>query len=106
MGTMPKISSPTSRTVKCPLLIDAAHLEALDKVVDRHLPDMREYKNRKIAEEVARKVREWLHGGVLKQEQAATYEEKFKKELLTSYEYRESRSVTLYITKGREIQAR
>src|SRR5258708_30828462 len=103
---MAKITFPTSKTIACPLLIDRQHLESLDAVIDSHLPQMDEYKEKRISESVARRVREYVLNDVIKEEAVAAYEAKYRKQLLNDYDYRESRSVSLYLTKGPEIRAK
>jgi len=102
---MAKVSYPTTRTIKGPLLVEIAHLEALDQIFEVHLARMREYKETRIKELVARKVRKLVLEGNLKEERAKSYEEQYTKDLRNDYEFRESRSVSLYLTKGREIEA-
>jgi hypothetical protein len=102
---MAKLSYPTSRTIQCPLLIDASQLESLDRIIDDHIPQMRDFKDKMISDLVVRQVRASLEKGYIKEEQRATAESKTKTELAKDYDFRESRSVALYLSKGREIQA-
>jgi hypothetical protein len=102
---MAKLSFPTSREIKGPLLIDAAQLEVLDQIIDRYLEPMREYRNNTVNEQASKRAREGVSEGWLKEERAATYEAERKQELLSRYDFQEARSVSLYLTKGREIQA-
>jgi hypothetical protein len=69
---MAKITFPTSKTIQCPLLIDRQHLESLDEIIDRHLPEMREYKEKRISERVARRAREYVLDGAVKEEAGAS----------------------------------
>jgi hypothetical protein len=102
---MAKISIPTIRKVKPPLLIEAAHLEALDQIIERNLVGMREYNNKEIADEAAKRVRTYVHRRLISEQNAAAEEEKYKKEFSASFEFREERSVSIYLTKGKEIKA-
>lgn len=99
------LSFPTTRKIQCPLLIEANHLESLDRIFDRHLPQMQEEKIRGVAEEASQMVRQGLRKHYIKEEKAAASEAEYKQELANSSKYRESRVVSIYLTKGREIIA-
>jgi hypothetical protein len=101
---MAKVSYPTSRTIKCPLLIDASQLESLDRIIDEHLEQMREYKDRRISELVGRQIRRLMEHGKLKSDEVQKAEAQIRQEAVNDYDFRESRSVALYLTRGREIQ--
>jgi hypothetical protein len=103
---MAKITVPTTKTIECPLLIDKQHLESVDELIDRHVPQMRELNEERMSEMVADRVREYIGKGIIKEDGRAVYEEKFRKEIFNDYEFREERSVSLYLTKGREIRAK
>jgi hypothetical protein len=103
---MAKITFPTRKTIECPLLIDKQHLESLDELIDRHVSQMRELNEERMSETVADRVREYIGKGIIKEDGRAVYEEKFRKEIFENYGFREARSVSLYLTRGREIQAK
>jgi len=102
---MAKLSFPTSREIRGPLLIDPTQLEVLDQIIDRHLERMREFRNNMVNEQVSKRSREGLSEGWLKENELASYEAKRKREFLSTYTFRETRSFSLYLTRGREIQA-
>ena len=92
------VSFPTERTIECPLLIEANHLESLDKILDQHLPQLQVDKEKRIAEEALRRTRQYLLKGFITEEKAGGFEAKRKKELSDDYKYREVRSVSIYLT--------
>src|SRR5260370_35053550 len=102
---MAKLSFPTSREIRGPLLIDPTQLEVLDQIIDRHLDRMREYRNNIANEHASKVAREGVSDGWLKQERAVSYEAETKRELLSSYKFKETRSFSLYLPEGREIQS-
>lgn len=103
---MVKISFPTSRKVSCPLLIGAEELKGLDQIIDSYLDRIREDRE-KIIDEKARRTTD-VHFGALKKKDKTPEK---KAELLAHYkhdaseEVPEIRRVSLYLTRGREIQA-
>jgi hypothetical protein len=103
---MPTVSFPTTRTIECPLLIEANHLEALDKLLDQHLPQLQADRDKRIAEEASRRTRQYLLKRLITEEKAEAFEAKRKKELYEDYKYREVRSVSIYLTRGREVTAK
>jgi hypothetical protein len=103
---MASVSFPTERTIQCPLLIEAHHLESLDKLLDQHYPQLQVDKEKRVAEEASRRTRQYLLKGYIKEDKAEAFEVKRKKELSDDYKYREVRSVSIYLTKGREISAK
>src|SRR5258707_10189255 len=102
---MVKLSVPTSTEIQGPLLIDPPQLEVLDQIIDRYLERMREYKNATVNEQASQKAAEAVSEGWLKADQAASYEAEKRRDLLSSYTFRETRSFSLYLSRGREIQA-
>jgi hypothetical protein len=102
---MAKLSFPTSTEIKGPLLIDPTQLEVLDQIIDRHLERIREYRNNVVNEQASKEAREGVSEGLMKEDQVASYEAKCKRELLSTYRFGETRSFSLYLTRGREIQA-
>ena len=103
---MARLSIPTTRRIKCPLLIEAAHLESFDKILNQHYAQMQADLEKRIGEEAAQRVRRYVRAKVLKKEDAVTYEAKQKEELSGERKYRQVRSATIYLTKGREITAK
>lgn len=103
---MAKLSIPTERSIKCPLLIEANHLESFDRILDQHSAQMRSDLEKRIAEEAAQRVRRLVRAKSLRKDEADAYEVRAKKELSDERRYRQVRSVTIYLTKGREIRAK
>lgn len=103
---MAKLSIPTSRRIKCPLLIEAAHLESFDRIIDQHYEQMRTDLERRISEEAAQRTRRYVRAKFVKKEDAAAYEAKQKQELSAERKYRQVRSATIFLTKGRDITAK
>jgi len=87
-------------------LFEAEHLESLDRILERHLPQMQDDKIRRVAEEAAQRVRHALRRQYIKVERAEASAAEYKQELVNNYKYRESRTVSIYLTKGREIIAK
>jgi hypothetical protein len=102
---MARLSISTSRDVKPPLLVDATQLEALDQIFGRYLGALRDYNNAQIASEASRRVRNYLRRGHLAEKDALVEEDKQRKEIAADYNHREERSVSIYLTKGKEIKA-
>jgi hypothetical protein len=102
---MAKLSFPTSTEIKGPLLIDPGQLAVLDEIIDRYLEPMHEYRNRAVSEKASRWTRSLVSEGYVKEEKAADYELKKKREFLSSYEYKETRYFSLYLNGGKEIQS-
>jgi hypothetical protein len=102
---MAKVSVPTSTEIKGPLLIDAAQLEVLDEIIDQYLDRMREYKNKMVDEQASQRGRDAVSKGWVKADRATSYETEERRDLFSSYTFRERRSFSLYLTRGREIQA-
>ncbi|HEY1421889.1 MAG TPA: hypothetical protein VGF20_00435, partial [Candidatus Acidoferrum sp.] len=86
-------------------MIEIEHLEALDQILDRHLPQMREHNERKATELAVERSRQLILDGRLDERDAEAYKEKYKLDRLKAYEFREWRSVSLYLKRGHEIQA-
>lgn len=103
---MAKLSILTARTIECPLLIEANHLESFDRILDQHYAQMQADLEKRIAEDAIQRVRRYLREGILKNDDAEAYEAKQKKELSAQHRYRQVRSATIYLTKGREITAK
>jgi hypothetical protein len=103
---MASVSFPTARTIECPLLIEASHLESLDKIFDQHLPQLQAHNEKRIAEEASRGTRQYVLRRYITEDNAEAYEAKLKKELSDDYKYRKVRSVSIYLTRGREITAK
>jgi len=66
---------------------------------------MREHRSNTVNEQVSKRAREAVSEGWLKESEVASYEAKRKRELLSTYTFTETRSSSLYLTRGREIQA-
>jgi hypothetical protein len=101
---MAKLSIPTTRTSKPPLLIDAEQLQSLDKVIDRYLPRLYEHRDRDIAEKLLRKTRDYLRDGKIRKEAQPDFEARLRRDLIHDASYRDTRNVSIYLTKGKEIQ--
>jgi len=101
---MAKLSFPTARIIALPLLIDANQLEGLDRIVDRHMDALREYREREVELATEREIQKRLARGWLKEEQIAA-RRPYISTLATSRLQKDSRSATLYLRGGKEVQA-
>jgi hypothetical protein len=103
---MATLSIHTTRKIKCPLLIEANHLESLDKILDEHSAQMQSDLEKRIAEEAAQIVSRLVRKKLVKKDEVEAQEAARRKELSGERRYRQGRSATIYLTKGREINAK
>jgi hypothetical protein len=104
---MAKLSHPTNRQVPSPLLIDGKQLEALDEIIDRYEIRLRSLRDKVIEEATEREIQKRLKRRQLTEEQVEAERPRIR-EFTVSFSPRlntESRSVKIYLTRGREIQA-
>ncbi|MGB9243497.1 MAG: hypothetical protein WCC03_09105 [Candidatus Acidiferrales bacterium] len=101
---MARLSFPTARIIALPILIDANQLEALDRIVDRHIDVLREYREREIELATRREIERRLARGLLREEDVAT-RRPYINALTISKLQKDSRSATLYLRGGKEVQA-
>lgn len=104
---MARLSFPTSREIPCPLLIDEAQLEALDGIIDRYEDPLRATREKDIDAATEKMIQQRLMRGLLKPEAV----DEAKKEIRQSAVFyssrlqRETRSATIYLKGGKEVQA-
>jgi hypothetical protein len=102
---MARLSFPTERQVQCPLLIDATQLEALDAIIDRHTGPLNVLKDREMEDATSRELQRRLTRGFLKEDQLEAQRPRIKEFTRSTKFDKDGRSVRLYLTRGREIQA-
>lgn len=102
---MARLSFPTERQVQCPLLIDASQLEALDAIIDRHTTPLNALKERELEEATSRELQRRVTRGFLKEDRLEAEKPRIKEFTRATKFDKDGRSVRIYLTRGREIQA-
>jgi hypothetical protein len=100
-----RLSFPTERQVQCPLLIDAAQLEALDAIIDHHTGPLSALKERELEDVTSRELQRRLTRGFLKEDQLEAQKPRVREFTRSTKFDKDGRSVRLYLSRGREIQA-
>jgi hypothetical protein len=101
---MAKLSFPTDRQVAPPLLIDSNQLETLDRIVDRHMAVLREYREREIEVATESEIQRRVARGTLREEQIEARRAYVSTFAIAKLQ-KDSRSATLYLKGGKEVQA-
>jgi hypothetical protein len=103
--TLAKLSYPTNRKVACPLLIDVAQLEALDQIIDRHAGPLEALRDKELDDSTEKDLRDDVAKGYLKEVDIEKKRPGVRERIRSLYYSRDSKSATLYLTRGKEIQA-
>ncbi len=103
---MARLSFPTEARFRRPLLIDANQLEGLDGLIDKHIDALRREREQRIAELTQKSIDERVAQGILEEDQVENKRPSIRESVarLNRLE-REIRSVTIYLPRGKEIQA-
>jgi hypothetical protein len=100
-----RVSVPTERDVQGPLLIDSNQLDALDKIIDHHVGKLAKLKEDQLDEWTEETLQDELKSGVLKEEGIDKRRPKIRDRIRNSLSRRDSRSATIYLARGKEVQA-
>ncbi|HET7107093.1 MAG TPA: hypothetical protein VFI38_09800 [Candidatus Acidoferrum sp.] len=103
---MAKLIYPTTRKLTRPLLVDTAQLAQLDLIIDENIDGLRQARDKELHAKVEEDIAEARSKGKLKAEDA-------EKQRLSDLKYwkgtdtwsEEKRTITIYLSKGREIEA-
>jgi hypothetical protein len=100
-----RVSVPTERDVQGPLLIDSNQLDALDKIIDHHAGKLAKLKEEEIDEWTEEALQDELKTRVLEEEEIEKRRPKIRERIRNSRSRRDSRSATIYLARGKEVQA-
>jgi len=85
-------------------LIDSSQLDALDKVIDHHVGKLVKLKENQVDEQTEETLQHELERGVLTEEEIDERRPKIR-DRIRSHFRRDSRSATIYLARGKEVQA-
>src|SRR6202521_1261464 len=104
--TVARLSFPTEKGLQSPVLIDLDQLEALDEIIDKYAGKLRKDRDEQIDKATDAEIYERVVAGRLKQEEVETRRAHVREFVtdLRSWK-KEVRSVTIYLSRGRQIDA-
>lgn len=100
---MARLRYPTTMELDGPILVDAIQLQALDALLDRHTESLSREKARRILDLTEEKCQRGLRAGFTK-EQVDDRRSGYQKEAEGELSLRDSRAITVYLSRGRELE--